>query len=197
VSILKACISRKHRGDILEYAVAAYEFKSIAKGVEAADIALKTAGVRLVSAQPVCPGKFELLLAGPLSNVQAAGDRLDEAYGEFLIDSIRLGRVDQTVIQALLGAQPQPEAGALGIVETFTAASAILAADHAVKSANVQILELRLARGMAGKGYVSFVGDTADVQAAIEAGSAYAKGQGAFVASALISSPHEELWGCL
>jgi microcompartment protein CcmL/EutN len=181
----------------LEYAISAFELKSVAKGVEAADIALKAAGIRIVSAEPVCPGKFELLLAGPLSDVQAASERLEEGFGEYIVDSSLIGRIDQTVIQALLGALPQPEPGALGIIEAFTCASTILAADQAVKSANVRILEIRVARGMAGKGYVSFTGDVADVQAAVRAGSANAVKEGLFVASSVIAAPHKELWDFL
>jgi microcompartment protein CcmL/EutN len=178
----------------MEYAIAVYELKSIAKGILAADDALKTASVKLVSAQPVCPGKFELVLAGQLAEIQASGERIARGMGEYLIDSICLGRVDKSVVQALMGSQPQTEPGALGVIETFTVASAIMAADCAVKSANVQILELRAARGIAGKGYVLFTGDVADVSAAIEAGSNYAKEQATFIASTLIAAPHSDLW---
>ncbi|MDR2750191.1 MAG: BMC domain-containing protein [Clostridiales bacterium] len=181
----------------MEYSIAAYELKSIAKGVEAADAALKSANVKLVSAQPVCPGKFEIFLAGPLSDVKAASDRIDREFGEFLIDSVQIGRIDQSVAKALLGALPQPTLDALGSIETFTAASTIMAADAAVKSACVSILELRIARGMGGKGYVSFTGAAADTPAAIEAGSASAKRQGTFVASSFIAAPHRELWNLL
>ena len=38
------------------------ELKSIAKGIEATDDALKSAGIRLVSAHPACPGKYEIIL---------------------------------------------------------------------------------------------------------------------------------------
>lgn len=54
------------------YAVGVIEIKSIAKGVEACDSALKSAGVRLISAHPSCPGKYEILLTGNLSDVQTA-----------------------------------------------------------------------------------------------------------------------------
>jgi microcompartment protein CcmL/EutN len=182
---------------MLEYSIACFEMKSIAKGVEAADIALKSANVKLVSAQPVCPGKYEIFLAGPLADVKAASDRLDNQFGEFIIDSIQIGRIDQSVAKALLGALPQPKLDALGIIETFTASSAIMAADAAVKSACVSIVELRIARGMGGKGYVSFTGAAADAKAALEAGSAAAKSQGTFVASSFIAAPHIELWNLI
>ena len=181
----------------MDYAVAVFEFRSIAKGIEAADEALKAAGVEIVSAEPICPGKFELLLTGELAQVNAASEKLSIGYEEYIVDHIQLGRIDYSVLKALLGAQPQPSPGALGVVETFTIASTIMAADRAVKAAKVEILELRVARGMAGKGFVTLVGNVADVNAAIEAGASYAKEEGSFIASSLIAAPHEELWNYL
>lgn len=181
----------------MEHSVAVYEFKSIAMGVQACDEALKTSGVELVSAEPVCPGKFEMLIAGKLAQVEVAGQRLERDYGEYIVDGIRLGRVDPSVVQALLGAQPQPEPGALGILEAFTVAATVMAADSGMKAANVQIMELRVARGMAGKGFVCFTGDVADVQAALQAASRYAKQEGLFIAESLIPAPHKDLWNYL
>ena len=99
--------------------------------------------------------------------------------------------------KARLGAQPEAKRGALGTIETFTVASVILAADCAVKSADVEILELRTARGMGGKGVVLLTGDVADVTAAVEAGARYAKEQGVFVGQSILGAPHEELWNFL
>ena len=46
------------------YAVGVTELKSIAKGIEACDEALKSANIRLVSAHTACPGKYEIVLPG-------------------------------------------------------------------------------------------------------------------------------------
>lgn len=181
----------------MDYAVAVFEFRSIAKGIEASDQALKAAGVEIVSAEPVCPGKFELLITGELAQVEASADKIEQEFEEYLVDTIRLGRIDVSVLKALLGAQPQPKPGALGVVETFTVASTIMAADRAVKASRVEILELRVARGMAGKGYVSLVGDVADVKAAMEAGAQYAQEQGTYIATSLMAAPHPDLWDYL
>lgn len=69
-----------------------------------------------------------------------------------------------------------------------------MAADTAVKAANVTIIELRLSRGMGGKGYVMLTGNVSDVTAAVEAGSRYATEQGLLTGNTVIASPHEELW---
>ena len=168
------------------YAVGVIEIKSIAKGVEACDSALKSAGVRLISAHPSCPGKYEILLTGNLSDVQTALERVRSFYGSYIVDAVLMGRIDETVIKALMGAQ--------SIVETFSAASAIKAADTAVKTSKVEILDLRVSRGMGGKGVVMLTGEVSDVTAAVEAGGDYAKQQGLFCSSAVMAAPHEELW---
>lgn len=181
----------------MDYSVGVLELKSIAKGIQASDDALKSAGVSLISAQPICPGKFELIVTGELAQVDAAMDKIRSTYSSYLIDSVLLGRIEPSVVKALLGAQPQAKRGAVGTIETYSIASAILAADSAVKSANVEIIELRTARGVGGKGIVFLTGEIADVTAAVEVGSRYAKEQGVFVASSVIGSPHSELWNFL
>ena len=171
-------------------AVGVIEMKSIAKGIEACDSALKSADVRMISAHASCPGKYEMLLTGEISAVRAAMDQVKERYAHYVLDTILLGRIEEAVIRALMGVQAQPQQGAVGIIETFTAASAIKAADAAVKTAEVEIVDLRVSRGMGGKG-VAIVGA---VTAAVEAGSDYAKQQGLFMASTVMAAPHADLW---
>ena len=86
------------------------------------------------------------------------------------------------------------ERKALGIVETFTAASAILAADAAVKAANVSLIEVRVARGMGGKCFVTMTGEVSDVKAAVEAGAKVAAKDGVLIGTEVIANPHPELW---
>ena len=104
----------------MDYAVGVLELRSIAKGIEASDAALKSAGVRLISAQPICPGKFELVLTGELAQVSAAMDRVKAGFEENLLDAVLLGRIDPAVVKALLGAQPEAKHGALGTIETVS-----------------------------------------------------------------------------
>ena len=169
------------------YSIGIAELKSIAKGVEACDEALKSAGVNIVAAQPSCPGKYEIILTGEIASVQVALDRIKANYDKYVIDAVRLGRVDQRVVKALMGAPAQAPQGALGIIETFSGASAI-------KAASVEILDLRISRGMGGKGFVMLTGHVGDVTASVEAGSRYAKEQGLLVGTSVIAAPHEELW---
>ena len=175
-------------------AVGVIELKSIAKGIEATDAALKSAGIRLVSSHPACPGKYEMILTGTISNVSAAVDYVKERFGEKLIDSSIMGRIDEQVITALFGTVSVSKSGSLGIIETYSASSAIKAADIAVKTAKVEIFELRVSRGMGGKGMVLITGDVGDVTAAVDAGARHAQDQGLFCNSSIIAAPHESLW---
>ena len=50
------------------------ELNSIAKGVEAADLILKTAEVDLIFAKAGCPGKYYILFTGEVAAVKASLD---------------------------------------------------------------------------------------------------------------------------
>ena len=178
-------------------AIGVIELKNIPKGVEATDAALKSAGVTMVSAHPSCPGKYEIILTGSISNVTAAVSHVLAKFEGYVIDSSIMGRIDEQVIKALFGTQKSERKGSLGLIETFSAATTIKAADLAVKTAKVEIFDLRVSRGMGGKGVVLLTGEVGDVTAAVEAGSSYAKQSGQLSADAVIAAPHEELWGQL
>ena len=175
-------------------AIGVIELKSIPKGVEAADAALKSAGIDMVSAHPACPGKYEIILTGSISNVTAAVGHVTSKFEGHVIDSSIMGRIDEQVIKALFGTNPGERRGSLGLIETYSAASAIKAADIAVKTARVAIYDLRVSRGMGGKGVVMLTGEIGDVSAAVEAGERYAKSVATLSSSSVIPAPHEDLW---
>ena len=175
-------------------AIGVIELKSIPKGVEAADAALKSAGVEMVSAHPSCPGKYEIVLTGSISNVTVAVDHVVSRFDGYVIDSSVMGKIDEQVVKALFGTQTSEREGSLGLVETFSASSAIKAADIAVKTARVEIYDLRVSRGMGGKGVVMITGEIGDVTAAVEAGANYAKSVSTLSSYTVIAAPHTELW---
>lgn len=178
-------------------AIGVIELKSIPKGVEATDAALKSAGVQMVSAHPSCPGKYEIILTGSISNVTASVSHVLSKFDGYVIDSSIMGRIDEQVITALFGTQKTERKGSLGLIETFSAATTIKAADIAVKTAKVEIYDLRVSRGMGGKGVVMITGEIGDVAAAVEAGANYAMTTGQLSSQAVIAAPHAELWNQL
>ena len=175
-------------------AIGLVEVKNVAKGIRVTDEMLKSAGVFLIQSGSVCPGKFVTIVGGSLSSIQAAVDRAASVAEDALIDKFVIGRLGEKVFEAICGTANVKERKALGIVETFTAASAILAADAAVKSANISLIEVRVARGMAGKCFVTMTGEVADVKAAVEAGAKIAAKDGVLIGTEVIANPHPELW---
>ena len=175
-------------------AIGVIELKNIPKGVEATDAALKSAGVQMVTAHPSCPGKYEIILTGSIANVTASVDHVRALFDEYVIDSSVMGRIDEQVITALFGTGAGAKQGSLGLIETFSAATCIKAADIAVKTARVEIYDLRVSRGLGGKGVVIITGEVGDVTAAVAAGGNYAKDSGMLSATSVIVAPHEELW---
>jgi len=115
-------------------------------------------------------------------------------YEENVIDSFVIGNISSQVFPAVSGVVEIKNRNALGIIETFTAASAIEAADMAVKAAVIELIEVRIARGMGGKCFVMMTGGVSDVTAAVEAGAKRAEEQGTLVNTSVIPNPHELLW---
>lgn len=175
------------------HSIGIIETSSIAKGFESADAMVKTANVELIEACTICPGKFLIVVAGSVADVKAALAAGADFAGSTLVDQMELANVAPEVPEALRGVSPAAEIDAMGIFETFTAASGVLAADAAVKAASVQILELRLARGMAGKSFFTVTGTVASVKAALDAAKATVSAEGLLVQSVVIPSPHESL----
>lgn len=170
------------------------EVKNVSKGVVVTDEMLKSAGVHLISSGAVCPGKFVTIVGGELSAIHAAIDRGVLIAEDALIDKFVIGNLGDNVYEAVCGTTDVKERKALGIIETFTAASAIEAADAAVKSGDIKLIEVRMARGMGGKCFVSMTGDVADVKAGVEAGARIAAQQGVLINTEVIANPHPELW---
>ncbi|MBQ7986293.1 MAG: BMC domain-containing protein [Clostridia bacterium] len=175
-------------------AIGLVEVKSVAKGIKVTDEMLKSAGVFLIQSGSVCPGKFVTIVGGSLSSIQASVDRAASVAEDSLIDKFVIGRLGEKVFEAMCGTANVKERKALGVVETFTAASAILAADAAVKAANVSLIEVRVARGMGGKCFVTMTGEVSDVKAAVEAGARIAAKDGVLIGTEVIANPHPELW---
>jgi ethanolamine utilization protein EutM len=80
---------------------------------------------------------------------------------------------------------------ALGLIETRGLVGAIEAADAGLKAAEVRLLGTE--RADAGLVTVKFLGDTAAVKAAVDAGAAAAERVGQLISVHVIPRPHDEL----
>lgn len=145
------------------------ELVSIAKGVEAGDAIVKTAQVKLVYAMASCPGKYIVLVRGEVAAVRSAIDHGAKTAGKTLVNDIIIPSVHEQVFAALSQTTDIEPQDSVGIVETFSLATAVLVADAAVKAANVDIIEIRLGRGLGGKAFIVLSGNVSSVRAAVEA----------------------------
>ena len=59
------------------------------------------------------------------------------------------------VFPAISGVSNLPERKSLGVIEAFSVASVIEAADAAVKATQIQLITINLAMAIGGKGWVS------------------------------------------
>ena len=167
------------------------EFKSVAAGMTAADIMVKTSEVDIVEAQTVCPGKYIAIITGDLSAVKASVDTAMDMGGENGIDSFVLGNPDESIFPAILGTTnvTADDVNALGVIETFDAAQIIVAADNAVKTSDVRLIEIRIARGMCGKSYVTLTGEVAAVKAAVDRAKEVVSRSGMLLDTTVIARP--------
>ena len=169
------------------------ELNSIAKGVEAADIVLKTAAVNLVFSRSGCPGKYYLLFTGEVAAVQASIDAGRTVGGDHVVDSCVIPRVHPQVIKAVNMTSMPEHMQAIGVMEFYSVTASVYGADAAVKAADVDLIDLRLGSGIAGKSFVILTGEVAAVTEAIKAGVSTPNAEGFLVSSVVIPSPHPEL----
>lgn len=174
-------------------AIGVVESVSIPLGVLAGDQMVKTAQVELVTAQTVCAGKYIVVVSGEVAAVKSAVAAGIETAGTSLVDSLIIPNVDERVITAMAGACPAEQVQAVGVVETFSLASSINVADTAVKAADVDLIEVRLGRGMGGKSFVIITGDVAAVEAAVKAAESREEVEGLIASSVVIPSPHMDM----
>ncbi len=153
---------------VIDPALALLEFSSIAAGIQAGDAMVKRAVLDVVHAGTVQPGRFLVLIGGSVAEVEEALKAGKESAPDALTDSVFLPGVDPAVVRALSGARLSGNDDAMGIIETLNVPAAIQAADKGVKGAEVQLLEIRLADGLGGKGLVFFGGLVSNVEAAVE-----------------------------
>ena len=159
-----------------------------------ADTMIKTAEVDIVECATVCPGKYIVIISGEISAVKASVDAAKTKFTEKVIDSFVLGNPHDSIFSAIYGATQPEGVEALGVMESFSAATAIVAADAAAKTSLVELIELRLARGMCGKSYLLLTGSGSAVTAAIERAENEARDRGMFLDSSVIPRPDNKLW---
>lgn len=174
-------------------AIGLIELRSIARGMLTTDAMLKAADVELLRAHVVCPGKYIILVAGAISHVRNAVATGQQIAPEVVVDHFILSNVHPSVFPALTATTQIEHVRAVGVVETFTLAAAIVAADVAVKAAPVDLIEIRLPFAMGGKAFTVFTGEVSAVHSAVDTAAERLKDDGVIDSFAVIPSPHKDL----
>ena len=171
------------------------ELGSVARGIEVADAVLWEAHVELLFSTPVQPGKYALLFSGSVQDVSTALRRGVELAGSDLVHQLHIPQLHHQVIPALerKGGHIDGALDALGIIETTSIASAIIAADQALKTAAVDLFDLRIANGLGGRSFLALTGEVSDVRSAIVAGARSASESGHLAREVVIPRPHADL----
>jgi microcompartment protein CcmL/EutN len=169
------------------------EVVSIPAGIEAGDTMMKAAAVQLVSAYPVCAGKYIVVITGEVSAVKSSVAAGIEIGGMKIVDSIVIASVDEQVPKAINMCNDFGKIEAIGAIETFSLCAAVVAADALVKAADVRLIEVRLGRGLGGKAFITLTGKVAAVTAAVKAAKSLDEVEGLMSESVVIPSPHPDI----
>lgn len=175
-----------------EPAIGLLELSSIAMGYVVTDGIAKKAPVRILRAQTTSPGKFLLLFTGDVASVMESFELAVELGGDAILDRIMIPNLDPQIFPALNGVSDVDAFDSLGVIETFSLPSAIAAADKAVKTAPVQLIEIRAPFGLGGKSFLTMTGVLEDMEAAIEDACAIIPA-GMLCKQVIIANPHEDL----
>jgi microcompartment protein CcmL/EutN len=170
------------------------ELLSVARGIEVADVMKKTADIELLLSNSTCPGKYIILIRGEVSDVQSSVSEGTRTADDAFIDNLVLPNPHPEIFSAIAGTSPVDNLKALGIIETYSVSSSIISSDEGAKSANVSLINLRLAVALGGKSFCIFSGDVSAVRNAVENGSRYPSKEGLIVRTAIIPDPDPDLY---
>lgn len=177
----------------MKKAIGLVELKSTPIGIQTADEMLKAANVELILSNPVCPGKYMILVSGDVGAVNSSVQVGEITAGMFLIESHIINNVDEKVLVAIAGTSDIKEMRSIGAIETISALSIIELADIAVKSSDIQLIEIRIAKGLGGKGFLTMTGEVSAVNSAIESCKNKSFETGDIISTTVIAAPHQAL----
>lgn len=145
------------------------EFNSIARGIETCDFMVKVAPVDLLRSCTICPGKYMVIVSGDVADVKSSMAEGKAHGAETIVDTLLIPNIHEQLIPAISQTNQITEYGAVGVMEFYSVASAIFAADVAAKAAEVNLIEVRTGFAIGGKGFVTLTGDVAAVKSAVKA----------------------------
>ena len=156
-------------------ALSLIEFASLAQGLRALDALVKKAPVEVLEANLVEPGKFLVLFAGGVAEVEESHAEALAVGSDGVLGAMLLADAHPGLLAGLRGAVVRKAADdldCLGVIEGSAIAATLHAADRALKDAHVSLAGLRITGGLGGRAYFVVFGAQHDVEASIEAAEA-------------------------
>lgn len=173
------------------------EFNSIGKGIESADAMVKASNIDLLEAKTICPGKYMVIISGDVGAVKASMEAGENIGRETVVNRLTLPNVHPELISGILGTTEVPKNGAVGVLEFYSVASAVISADVALKAGMISLIEIRLGMGIGGKSFITLTGDVGSVKEAVEAAGLVAKKDGMLLTQVVIPSLSDEVFSKL
>lgn len=174
-------------------AIAIIELDSIAVGIFTCDLMVKYSPVSLLRSGTVHNGKYIIMIGGTVAAVEEAYNKGLSAGEGNILDSMILPDIHPEVYDSLLGKRKLCEMESLAILETSSVPAVILSADSAVKGAEVDIVEIRIADDIGGKGMVIFTGKLEEIETAVKIGKEVLPDQNKLVNTSIIPRLNDDL----
>ncbi|WP_353623056.1 BMC domain-containing protein [Salinisphaera sp. G21_0] len=105
-----------------------------------------------------------------------------------------VANIHDELLAGLSGSNDISQVNSVGVIEFFSVASAVIAADAAAKAADVKMIEVRLAMAIGGKSFIVMTGELSAVNAAVDAGVMAARDAGMLIGKTVIPSPTKEFF---
>jgi microcompartment protein CcmL/EutN len=174
-------------------ALALVELDSVASGLRALDVLVKEAPVEVLEANLVEPGKFLILFAGGVAEVDASHKIVVTEYSSAVLSSLKLPLVHGAIIDGLRGVENRESIDTLGVVEGANVAATLEACDRSLKDADVTLCGVRVAIGLGGRAYYVVSGTQSDVDASVDAGRTVLEKKESLHRTEVIARPHVEM----
>ncbi len=168
------------------------EVKSIPVGMLTTDEMLKAADVKALISTPICPGKYMIAVYGNVGAVKSSMETGVQLADSSIVSSYIINNVHESIPAAITGTSEVDKILSVGVIETISALTAVMAGDIAAKASNIRLMEIRIARGLGGKGFLVFTGELSAVKSAMNSCLNQLKESGEITGSCVISSPHPE-----
>ena len=180
-------------------AIGMIELTSVGIGYQVQDAMLKSADVQLVLGRSICSGKYINVVTGNVAGVEASVSAGLDAAPDGVIDHMVIPNIHPSVFPALgqsvqIGHEDAIKADALGIVETYSAASVLEAADAAAKAAAITLFRIHVAMALGGKGFMLMTGTVANCRTGVDVAAEVARAKGLLVSAVVIPGPSKELY---